>query len=321
MRIKTPLVILLFLVGALSGCVDDDPLDSTGTSEGTAEPAAVGEETGSVTGRIMDDAFEPLPGANVTLFDHEARFFDTRSDSKGRYTLNAVPPGPYVMLVTAPGHFEKKASLDVPKATVVERDLFLERLPSDAPYREGPLQYVGFIDAALAYQVEPAGVGCIVESVGSRAVKSCSGWRFDFGNTKNGEIKINVTEDVESLLVEMRWDPKGPLGKDLTLDLLCPEVPRSRQGAVLDTEHDCYFASPGRTSPLVHRVDADHWHERGYNHTGFWAARVFGSHGAVGTYDLTGVDAGAAYSQDFEVWVTVFHKDPAPDGFSGFPDA
>ncbi len=175
----------------------------------------------------------------------------------------------------------------------------------------------GYISMAAAWQAEGP-LGCvIIPTPALLDVKNCGGIRF---GGENGEIAINVTQDVKTILVEMVWDPAGPLGAYLQLDLMCPEVPRGNGGAVLDTEHACYFDTPGSESPLIHRVDEQHWLDNGYNHTGNWAARVFATFGMLGTYELTGVDAGVAYEQTFKIYTSVFHKEAAPDGYTGIPD-
>ncbi len=317
-----PLVAILALLVtslAFAGCITDEADPKPGGPDALPEEADEVETsgtTGSLTGTVSSDLFEPLGGATVSLVESG---LETKVSRSGDYTLNGVGPGTYTVFFAAVGYGSMSRTAEIAAGEVTELNVQLKPLPSDEPwvdYRE----YVGKVAWAVSWQVEPPGVGCVIIDLPALIdPKTCSGVRG--GGSVNGEVPINVSEDAKTVFSEMVWDPAGPLGEDLHLDLLCPDVPRGSGGAVLDTEHPCYFDTPSTQSPIVHRVDEAHWLEHGYNHTGDWATRVFGTYGLLGTHGTTGVDAGAAYEQSFVLYTSVFHKAPAPEDYTGIPDA
>jgi len=61
------------------------------------------QNTGSVSGNVVDQASHVIPGASVTLSDEsQGRHFAGRSNSKGEYLIDDVPIGEYQLKVTAP---------------------------------------------------------------------------------------------------------------------------------------------------------------------------------------------------------------------------
>ncbi len=119
-----------------------------------------------------------------------------------------------------------------------------------------------------------------------------------------------VNGNTETTLMEMAWDPQGPLGEHLRLRVWCSE------GS--SPEHPCFNEVRG-TSPLIIRVDKEHADEHGYAMDQRWSWSVATSHGLLGTHSLLGVDAGASYEQTYTIYKTVFQHEPAPTGYSRLP--
>lgn len=328
------------LAGCLSG--DDDPETGDDGDSGTG-PAEVTEDTGAISGAVSSDLFEPLSGARAELLtmSREATEHTATTDSDGEFTISHVEPGEYILFVTRVNYEANQRGVTVTAGEIANVQFQLVPLPEAGPYADEH-DRAGHVTWAVAWQAEPPGVGCVtVEDPTGAAIdpKSCGGLRG--GGGEAGETRVGSEclpegwpssgsgsndcletemEDLKTIIVEMAWTPAGPLGEHFLLDLMCSDMPRGTNGAILDLEHVCYQEARG-ASPLILRFDEEHWLEHGYNYTGAWAARVFATHGLLGTHGLTGVDIGLAYEQSFEIYWTVFHGEPAPEGFSRLPDA
>lgn len=312
------LTILALSASVFAGCIGgDDVAPEEDTVPDRAEEATVTATTGSVRGTVSTDLFEPLGGAQVAIIETAQ---ETKVAKGGDFTFNDVEPGFYTLFVVALGYESATRGIDVKAGEITQITLQLTPLVADDPWIDFR-DYVGLVTYAVAWQAELPTIGCYIgpEPPAGITPKSCGGLRG--GGSVNGEVHLNVTDDVKTVMVEMIWDPAGPLGEYLSLDFMCPLVPRASDGgSVLDTDHVCFFDTPGTKSPLVHRVDESHWIENDYNFTGDWAARVFATYGMAGTHALTGVDVGVAYEQTFKLFTSVFHKERAGEAYTGIPD-
>lgn len=339
MRIFALLTAASFALMLLAGCLggEDDLGADNGESQQSSQ-AEVTEQTGAVRGTVSSDLFEPLGGARVELLTQDRASTDHTAtvDPEGEFAISRVDPGQYIVFVTAVGYESGQRSVEIVAGEIATAQFQLEALPHDGPFME-TWDVTGFIDWAASWQAEAPGEGCVEIDGTSGLGKTCGGVRSGF--SENGEIRFGPSqsvdgwegngdeffeadmEDVKTILVEMTWTPAGPLGENLQLDLMCQDMPRGANGAVEETDHPCYFDTPSRESPIIHRVDEEHWLEAGYDHTGTWATRIFATYGLLGTHDLTGVDAGVAYQQDFDIVISLFHGEPAEQGVSMLPDA
>lgn len=302
----------LFLTTIFAGCIGgDDTVDSEEDDiQERPDEIKVSETTGSIKGTVASDLFEALGGAQVLLTEIEVQTTVARN---GEFVMNDLEPGTYTLVASALGYEQALRSVRVVAGEITEVSIVMVPAESDDPYAVA-FEEVGTVTIAAAWQAEIPGVGCTNVDV----VKNCGGIRLG----TNSEHTVPSGPDVKTIMAEMVWDPAGPLGETLSLDVMCDDVPRNSQtGAVLEIDHPCFFETTSQTSPIIHRIDEEHWIEHGYNYTAPWTTRIFGTHGALGTYDATGIDIGAAYEQKFTVYYTVFHKEPAPEGFSGIPDA
>src|ERR1700712_658963 len=63
--------------------------------------------TGSLQGNVIDPSGASIPGAEVTVTNNATNAVTTQqTTSAGFYSLAALPPGSYTVIVTAPG-FQK----------------------------------------------------------------------------------------------------------------------------------------------------------------------------------------------------------------------
>lgn len=311
----------LLLVMLLAGCLSGDevePQEQEDETPETAGEAEFSEETGALKGAVSSDLFEPLQNARIEILDmdRDPTEYQTATAADGEFVINHMEPGQYIVFVTRVGYEASQRTAQINAGALTEIRVQLEPLPDGGPYAE-EWEDVGIITFSIAWWAEPTVVGCVVIPGTTGIAKSCGNFRYG----ADGNINFEVDEEVETILLEMVWTPAGPLGESLRLELICPEVPRGSFGAVEEPEHDCYWDSPSHSSPIIHRVDRDHWEEHGYNQTGGWQGRIFAAYGTLGTYGLTGVDAGIAYEQSFTVHSTLFYGEPAPEGYSRIPDS
>jgi len=85
-----------------------------------AVPAAA-QDTGTVSGTIVDNSTQVVPGATVTLINEATS--DTRataSDGRGVFIFRAVPPGSYTVKIELQGFRtrEQKRTVEIGRAHV-----------------------------------------------------------------------------------------------------------------------------------------------------------------------------------------------------------
>lgn len=84
---------------------------------GTPEPAA-GQAASSATGRVLTAEGWPVAGATVTVLGMDGRQLGRAvAADDGRFSLEAVPPGPGTLLIAAPAHEPKALTVVVPRDT------------------------------------------------------------------------------------------------------------------------------------------------------------------------------------------------------------
>ncbi|RMH76769.1 MAG: TonB-dependent receptor, partial [Calditrichaeota bacterium] len=74
-------------------------------------PLMMPAQEGSVVGRVVDEANQPLPGANVYL---EGTFLGSATNDQGQFEILQVPPGTYTLVVSMLSYQQKRISLTVP---------------------------------------------------------------------------------------------------------------------------------------------------------------------------------------------------------------
>lgn len=117
-------VVCLLLGVALAGCADN------------AKPAAApgqifvpqhDEASGSIAGSVVDDAYLPLTDAKVYLLapNGTVAYMLARTDASGRYALNFIPTGTYLIEARAQGYQTKTLQVEVVEGEVVQAALLV----------------------------------------------------------------------------------------------------------------------------------------------------------------------------------------------------
>ena len=87
----------------------------------TAAPPAGAVGTGRVSGRVLDPAGAPVPGASVSLLSPQGAIAAaTRSDAAGAFRFDSVPSGSYVLTGGSPGFATRRLALQIEGGRAVE---------------------------------------------------------------------------------------------------------------------------------------------------------------------------------------------------------
>lgn len=90
--------VALWAMGPQGSALELDVATSSQAVELILQPSDV------FTSRVVDEAVRPVADASVTLFHAEhSRYFETRTDSEGRFRVGPLPPGDYALVVSSPG--------------------------------------------------------------------------------------------------------------------------------------------------------------------------------------------------------------------------
>jgi len=87
-------------------------------------PAQDWRGTGRVEGKVMNEAGEPIPGAEVKLTHQSLKGGPTLpTDEKGKWAVGGIANGPWLLEINAEGFNPAQAPINIPRATPVEVNL------------------------------------------------------------------------------------------------------------------------------------------------------------------------------------------------------
>jgi hypothetical protein len=306
MRSGFPFLALLTLV--LSGCA---AADGAGTDSKIhhefGEPIP---NAGSIVGTVVDDATLPLSGATVAIL---ALSLQVQTDENGGFRLGNIPPGAHTVDAVKLGYMSGSKRVEVlanePTTGAV---ITLTPIPIVEPYVETIGPFSGYFEC----------------HIGSVFITSCAGDSIDqtldrlvFPNNKRFMFYDLSSDNWETQWGEARWSPAAVASASGMA--VYPSYSKRYEE---DNGGHWYCEADGN-SPIWFRYDAVE--ERS----------VCTSQGgddppaAVATNPLMLVaDPGFArppgevlprvlIQQKFEVIMTIFYGEPAPDEYTAFPDA
>ena len=238
---------------------------------------AEGSSYGAIAGVVVDLAIRPLAGATVALMGSD----QTRTaDEGGQFAFEDLEPGSYFLNISAPRHGGVQTSVEVVAGEVSRVKAQLEPFLGVEPFHQ-TFHYQGYIEASGA--VSGPIVNIVLDEFGDNPFCQCT-------------LVFNTTGlDVKTLVVEAFWedtvaDPRGPT------DLYLEVFPRELDDSTDDIKGGFLF------SPVLEHYPIEAWGEDEQNVE--WRARLSGSADHVN------------YSQRYDLFVTVFANEPAPDGWS-----
>jgi hypothetical protein len=196
---------ILLLVAGLAGCLggqDAGPQTipvggNGGPGESDPEaPAEFGADDGAIEGRVVDDEYNPVEHAAVTLVEREIK---TRTAASGRFQFSHVAPGTYTLLGEAPGHEPSALRVVVKAGSKTETGLQLVRIePDHVPYHVTLSPWNGYYGCGVGFHAAQTADYCGGPTIGTVTlppIDSNSNWTHSF----RGEAGLN------SLQTELVW--------------------------------------------------------------------------------------------------------------------
>lgn len=284
----------------MAGCADGGaPSSKASTASTSAAAPTLSDETGSLTGRVVDDEISPIVGADVGLTGASG-VAPTKTDTEGRYTFNGLSPATYNVFVQQLGFQSDSRTVTVRPGEVAFANITLVAIPVSVVRRE-------------TYETNTyfeAGAG--VSVVGSYYANQS-------GDTLR-DIYYNVKPDVVGAVTGMKWQAAPGTAKRMYVELWVAE--KSCAASTL-----CVRLNRTQgLSPLIVRSDSFQDHAEGkkmvqvnpavglnYCYTSAAPTNV---NDCVANPDTF---AQVIFQQRIKLYTTVFFAGPAPEGFSPLP--
>lgn len=277
------------LAVSLAGCSDAPAADA-------GDGVQVGAGEVLLEGVVVDAAIRPVPGAKVTAQAAGAAAAEATTGDDGAFAF-ALPPGAAVLEASHSAYAPVRHTVQLLDGAGANPRVVLQFsfAASEAPYAT-VAKFDGFIVCSLGLSVVfseecGAGVGTPVGRVGEQGNNAI---RFDFQPD---------SPSLKTAIVEQAWTPTSEAGRQLAV--------------VFATGWTCEPACGGEavgegsvqgSSPLLLRADeadlADHLADPASVYT---------------TYTLALTDTVAAnvvLNQPFQLFVSLFYREPAPEGHS-----
>ncbi|MBI2076921.1 MAG: carboxypeptidase regulatory-like domain-containing protein [Euryarchaeota archaeon] len=228
------------LLLAFSGCVSD--AGSSASVSASAAPPTFDEATGAIEGYVVNDAFEPLAGAQVGIKDSDQA---TTADAAGRFALGSLPPATYVVLAQALGYEAQARTILVEAGKAVELQFMLVALPTEEAFTQ-TLRFEGLIECAWGVSGVATGNCLPIQSTLQQ---------YNLPNPTNTKIiglfSHSDPKKVASGVFEMEWNPSAAL----TSGSLLLNVEKELTGIIGGTR---YGSAEGK-SPLRAVTTDDPW--------------------------------------------------------------
>lgn len=308
---------LLMVAVTLAGCAGDDS-----TPQATVGPGADGgvEDGAVLRGTVVDEELRPVANAELALLEAD---LTTTSDEQGQFSFEGVAPGSYTLLAQRLGFESFSKRVQLAAGDAVELRVDLVQIAISEPYSESFGPYQGYFQcrASTFYTTGACGFTCPI-------VASCINPLSDVWDDE-AAFNFNMTsDDYRSVIGEMRWE-QGSFATSQEMRMSFSYENRT-------SSH--WFCSGEGPSPLQWRLERDEGAEADdepdcmgasqqlpddepKNPTTDLNLRIYANvpFGRLSTDDPQ--PSFVAYEQRFEMMATIFHVDPAPDDFTGFPDA
>ena len=288
---------LLFVAALLSGCAATPGGPSSQDGNGTT-PA--GAETMEIHGIVADLALVPIAGANVTLLEQQVTVV---SDASGAFAFPTQSARIHTVRASALG-YTNQTLVARPEAETLQFSLVVDRSVI-APYNRSQT-FKGHFDCAAEYVFIAGSCSAYFEFLGQEDPVFSNSSRFFFSTEPDWRtIVMDLSFEGQPTFDGLRITFRGKDDADALGDY-------QQYGRFQDSASFTTRISPGESYP-----DGDAGPVPG-NITTFQAdiyAQGFLYH--PGGVPITGFGAGT--NIDFQLIVTVFYVEPAPEGFSFLP--
>lgn len=348
MQTRSLLFVATLLAAGLAGCLgggDVSPDDSDGGAE---EPVEFTEDTGAITGTVTDAEGLPVAEATVAIEGPDGPQ-ETKTDETGTYGFSNLEPGTYEVFVQGLGHEAKAKPADVVPGEATRVDFTLSAVAVQAPHHTTYTQ-VGHIQCSTrTYPGVPLAV--IIDPGWYTGVAVC-GVPGVFGlppvpvgSPDKFILFYNLDEpDTEELYLEMTWESTQSLGKGLSVIMELngtanvegipplggdtgesPLVVHATRADLYATENATERAQENDTDiPEQHCLeDMCEIQTRAFaeaNTTNADWPTDPPDVPVVGPPPDRMLDVGVVFDQRFDQYLTSFHFEEKPEGFSALPN-
>lgn len=322
MRTLVLVAALVLAVVPVSGCLGPDRVETSGSllptrasstpapppDDGAASDTAA-SATATIRGLVADLALRPIAGARVVIQENSRTAV---TDSSGAFAFPDVAPGVVTLAADADG-FETGAlrtSLDA--GDVWEPTFRLLPVERPVPFQE-QWEFQGFFECSATYLIITgdcfAAADYAAEQAGLPPPGSATNEKYEF--------QVPVRAGWETIVVEETWEP-ATAATDPRLRLLVEPL-----DVVDEDGHSVSYAETGGEGPLRLEIRRGEVHETAQSATlrvpddgDTLRLRSFvqGELHHPGGTNFLGV--GAAFQQQFTIYVTVFYLEAAPEGFA-----
>lgn len=329
---------LLFAITTFSGCIiaDAEPTESQDQigqpAPEAAEPATFDESSGAISGLVVNDEGLPVGGALVGLRETSAQSI---ADVGGRFTFSNLPPADYTVDVSQLGYESVSKRATVVAGEVVHLNVALTAIAVEGPYYE-TIQEQGNVQCSFrAYPGVPTTTmsGLPPWTTGVAACGVQQGGVIPVLPADRFLIVYEIPAGSIEMLAEMEWQSTQATGSALGFAL---EI------AGRSNDPDASYPSPRGRSPLRTHVNettmiavdetsgAECIPEGCSVHTRVFAeAETTGitTPVPIGPFpDPLGdpadrVDVGVTLDQRYTIFLTHFHVEVMPDGFTSLADS
>lgn len=220
---------LILTAAALAGCVGGETQDIA--SPPTSAQAT--DDSGAISGTVVDEESLPVAGATVAVIDEE---LETTTDEAGAFAFNNLTAGTFKLVVQKLGYESAARSVDVRLGEVASIDIQLRTLEVSVDPFIVILPFDGYIHCGVNPYWPTNVCG---DSLGEDKA------RFPFD--------VDANWSLEELVVELTWTPAtAATAQHLEMDL-CNEVP-AEEDTLLCFEGNYWDYESGK-SPVVMRKD------------------------------------------------------------------
>ena len=285
------LPVLLLAGTLLAGCSGGGTPDDCTGADCPGAGLDVDEDTGGIRGIVVDDSIRPVEGAKVVLMNGD----ETLTDAQGRFTFTGLAPGEHFITVSKPGYATMQATAKV-VAGVAEPDVVkvvLEYLVDAQPYTEFH-EFRGFYECGFAapFITDSCDFGVRTVSDEENATTGTGAVPRGVQDNRN-TMFVEVPASTVTIVQEAYWENPDVSSMMILLD-----------STPIDNACDCsersYLETVG-PSPTYGRVDGE--------------AVPAGETVAVRGFLPFG-DPQYAVNHEFQIFTTLFHNAPAPEGWS-----
>lgn len=321
----------MFLGVTLSGCLvaESAPTNNqTQAAPEAAEPAAFDETTGAISGLVVSDEGLPVAGALAGIRETGAQ---TISDVGGVFTFSNVPPGDYTMDVSQLGYESASKRITVNTGQVSHVNFGLRSIAVEGPWYE-TMQDNGNVWCSVRVYPGAPTTGAAGAPPWTTGVAICGGREVQGVGADRFLIGWEVPSGTIELLVELIWTSTQATGTALGFsteldgrannpDYSFPQ--QKGRAPLIMYANETLMAERAETSgiscledgcPFITRVFAE------AETTGIQTPVPLGPFPDPLGDPQDRVDFGITLDQRYTFFITHFHGEPKPEGFSALAD-